>query len=1020
MKELFRLSVFVCVFSSFSFGQGTLKGKVTEENGEVIGDVKIFVKDNKQIVTRTDFEGNFSLVIPLEGMQKLIFYTPGFDTLVESFEFKNNEVIVSDFTMLPFKLEKEVGEAKIVARTNKKKENYVQKLKINSATSIDFISNQQMKEIGDPNAVSAISRVSGVSTTGGLITVRGIGDRYVKTMLNGSRIPTLDPLTNNIKLDIFPASLIDNIILSKTASPDLPGDWSGAYISIETKDYPTKLDVNVESQFGYNAQTTFKEVISSQRSSTDWLGYDNGFRNVNLNSVENPVLNPTQYQEMAALGLTDYYKNMGVSGWTAGSAEGNTYFKLGLVELGLLPKALINDNAAYTNALAVYNSTYKDKAFNTINPEGKDYNNGLSNSWGTVTRKAPLNFTQSFSIGEELKLFGKPFGYVVGFRYGTSTRFDPHGVSQRVGAEELNFPFDVIDDVLISRETNGWNALLNLAYTVNENTKISFLYMPNYMGTNDVAKFTTPFDNNPGLDSRTQNNIFYEQREQQVFQFNANQFLPKHKIKIDFNSSYTLGSSIAPDFKILQYDFFYDNEGNKTDFLFGATAGDGIRRYYRYLKEDLFDSKISVEIPLNSKQKLARKFKFGGAYQNLDRKSDLNEYYLDPGNNLVMPQLTNDDIDAYLDPSNFIMKDQVVNFTYTARNAARNHSFGVSSISACFGMIDYEISKELRVSGGLRVENARIFTDIVEFHNLGFERNHVKRENLGGFARLNAADINETNFLPSVNVIYKWDIIDSAQTNLRLNFSQTVARPSIRELNDAAVFDNEFRTLIYGNSDLKFVEIQNYDFRAESFLKNNDNVSISLFYKDFKNHIEMGFGSAGITWQNIDQSSVKGIELEGRKGFGKKLEIRGNVTLVKSVSQFIRKDLQIVDGEKVITPLDTVYRAMFGQAPYLVNASITFKPKKTGIHATLSYNVQGPRLVITGIVKGRPDVYEMPRNTVDFKISKKLGKKFSASLNVRDILNAPVRRAYKLPSEWVDYDRFRYGTNYTVALSFNL
>ena len=76
-------------------------------------------------------------------------------------------------------------------------------------------------------------------------------------------------------------------------------------------------------------------------------------------------------------------------------------------------------------------------------------------------------------------------------------------------------------------------------------------------------------------------------------------------------------------------------------------------------------------------------------------------------------------------------------------------------------------------------------------------------------------------------------------------------------------------------------------------------------------------------------------------------------------------------------------------------------------------------LVITGVLKGRPDVYEMPRNTVDIKISKKIGKKFSASISVRDLLNAPVRRAYKLPTEWVDYDSFKYGTNYTVGVSYN-
>ena len=77
-------------------------------------------------------------------------------------------------------------------------------------------------------------------------------------------------------------------------------------------------------------------------------------------------------------------------------------------------------------------------------------------------------------------------------------------------------------------------------------------------------------------------------------------------------------------------------------------------------------------------------------------------------------------------------------------------------------------------------------------------------------------------------------------------------------------------------------------------------------------------------------------------------------------------------------------------------------------------------MVIAGSVKGRPDVYETPRHLVDFKLSKTIGKHYSASITVRDILNAPVRRAYDLPTGYVDYDRFRYGTNFLVSFAYKL
>jgi outer membrane receptor protein involved in Fe transport len=339
---------------------------------------------------------------------------------------------------------------------------------------------------------------------------------------------------------------------------------------------------------------------------------------------------------------------------------------------------------------------------------------------------------------------------------------------------------------------------------------------------------------------------------------------------------------------------------------------------------------------------------------------------------------------------------------------------------AGFALLDLEIIKQVRVSGGLRVENAKIFSDVLKYHNLGYERNDIRRENVGGFPNANAANIDETAFLPSVNLIYKIKKESFGKMNIRANFSQTVARPSIRELNDIAVFDNEFRTLIYGNSDLKTVQIKNYDFRAESFFNNGDNVSFSLFYKDFTNHIEMGFGNSGITWQNIENSNVVGFEFEGKKKITKFFDIKANVTLVNSQSEFVRKSMDVINGEKIYTPIDTVMRPMFGQAPYIINAIASYKSDSLGLTATLSYNIQGPRLVITGVVKGRPDVYELPRNTIDFKVSKTLGKHFSTSLTIRDILNAPVVRAYKLPTEWLDFDRFRYGTNFVLGVSYKL
>jgi hypothetical protein len=1012
------LAVLFLLSSKSSSAQGKFSGRVSDEQGEPMFGVVVVDVNNYDIIGQTDFDGLFSIRIPDSKEHSFKFSLLGYEEIIEIISVVDGQVLNRDFTMFEKSLIS--NEVKIEAKAVRAADTYMEKIKMNSTTSLDYISSDTIKKTGDSNVLNAVARVSGVSTSGGLITVRGIGDRYVKTMLNGSRIPTLDPLTNNIKLDIFPASLVDNIIITKTASPDLPGDWSGAYISVETKDYPDKLTLNVESQFGYNPQFTFQDFVTSDRSNTDWLGFDNGLRTRTGNDIVAPNLNPSSYQQLVALGLGDYYNSMGITGWTDGNALADTYFRMGLVQLGLLPAALMNDQTAYQEALVAYNSNYKPQAYRNINPNNTDYNNGFSNNWTTKFRRAPVSFSQNVSFGNQETLFGRPLGFFVGIRYGNSYRYDPDGISQRILNEEQGYRIETSDQTLMSRETHSWSGLFNFAYKLNDNNKLSLLFMPNIIGNNDVAAFTNvPIEENGVIlqdELTARRNIFYEQRKQLIYQFSSSHFIPSKKIKIESTASYTDGSSVAPDFRTTEYTFFRQDPNS---IGFYPTVGDGIRRFYRYLDENLLDARISAEIPLsNEAGKEANKLKIGGATLYNYRKIDNEEYRVFLGNGAV-PILQSTDIDGYM-LDRFTMTDSLIDFYYVSMDEDRNHSFGHSRVDAAFAMVTYDITPALKFSGGARAEHTSIFTDVDKFYREGYVRDDPRRANVTNFPNVNAVDINEWDFLPSGSLIYKLESEKFERVNLRLNYSRSLARPSIRELNDAAILDNEFRQFIYGNSDLKIAEIANYDFRAETYFKNGDNLSASLFYKDFTNHIEMGFGNVGITWENVPESSVVGVELEGKKDIGQNLEFRGNVTLVKSESQFVRKDFSIVDGKKFYLPIDTIYRPMFGQAPYLVNAMLSYKADSLGLTATLSYNVQGERLVITGAFKGWADVYELPRHLLDFKVSKKFGEHITASLTVRDILNAPVLRAYDLPTGWFDFDRFRYGTTYLLSVGYKL
>lgn len=1023
MKKI-AIVLCICVFSLTGlYGQGTVRGKITDENGEAIIGATVVLKSNRGIGSITDLDGNYSVKIPDSTAQVLIVSFLSYSTLEIPVQVSKGAVLAKNSGLKP--ASQAINQVEIVAKAVKARDYYVEKMKINSVTTIDYVSSETMKKTGDANVTTAVARVSGVSTSGGFITVRGIGDRYVKTAINGSVIPTLDPFTNNIKLDIFPSSLVDNIIITKTASPDLPGDWAGAYLSVETKDYPEELSVNLESSFGYNSQATFKEVLSSQHSSTDWLGYDNSFRDYNHADFTDAIFAPTPYQEFVALGLGPYFNSIGVNGqnWGEGTTQGDLYYKLALIQLGLLAPGQINDVSAVATAKNNYiNGSYQSDAFKILNAEVPASGKAFPNNWQPTMRKAPLNFSQSLSVGNQFTVFGKQVGFLAGIRYGSSVQYDAHANENRadVSGDGFGNLIPVVSSAIlekITKETNGWSALLNLAVKLNANNSVSLLFMPNLAGVNQIR---SAVDNRDSTDFKLTKSQVYEQRKQLVYQFKSEHYIPVFKLKLDLSASYTNGKSSLPDFKNLSYK--YSPKSNT--YQIGSTTAEGIHRYFRYLSDNLFDSRISFEFPIGSKPGLTRKVKFGGAYQANQKRSDQYDYSLNLGPQV--PALTNDDIEGLFSLNNFDIysynDNSGLNHTtlkeyYTDNSTLADHTFGNSQLTAGYLMLDYSIVPSLRISGGLRIEKAHIFTDVVEFDALGLSENDPRRTYNSGLPNANPGKLDKISYLPGVNIIYKVKNDEDRPINLRFNFNQTVARPSIRELSDVATFDYEFRSFVYGNSNLQLVRINNYDVRGESYFKSGDNLSASVFYKDFRNHIEL-VKSGGYSWQNVDKSYVAGIELEGKKKLSKNFELIANLTLATSETKFVRTRLEIADGIKTYIPVDTIKRAMFGQAPYVINGIFIYKADSIGLNLALSYNLQGPRLVVASDKKEVPDIYELPRHLLDLKISKKLGKHFNISLTIRDLLNAPVVRAYK--GRNLDYDNFSYGTNYLLGFSYKL
>jgi hypothetical protein len=269
------------VFSALiSQGQTTLTGKVINPQNEPLTGVSIKIKGSTS-GTATNVEGRYSLNVKAGEKYTIEVSLIGYEgKSISEVEILAGQDNILDIVLTP--AEKNL-ETVTVRATTRRQENTVALLnfqKNNSALSsglaADFI-----KRTPDKNTGEVLRRVSGASIQDNkYVIVRGLSDRYNQALINNAPMPSSEPDKKAFSFDIIPSSMIDNIIINKTATPDLPGEFAGGLVQINTKDVPTKNVISLGFSLGYNTQSTFKDFISNERNATDWLGFDDGTRSL--------------------------------------------------------------------------------------------------------------------------------------------------------------------------------------------------------------------------------------------------------------------------------------------------------------------------------------------------------------------------------------------------------------------------------------------------------------------------------------------------------------------------------------------------------------------------------------------------------------------------------------------------------------------------------------------------------------------------------------------------------------------
>jgi len=276
---------FVLLGLSFGFVSLTqaqsakLTGKVLNEKNEPLAGVSVKIVGSQGGVA-TDIEGRFSLNLSVGKKYELEISAIGYETkTITDVDVVSGQPNELDIVL---KIEAKQNQEVIVRSVSTaRKETVVSAISFqkNTNTVASIVSAETIRRSPDKNTGEVLKRIPAASVQEGkYLIVRGLADRYNQAMLNGILLSSTEPDRKTFSFDIFPSAIIDNIIINKAFVPELPGEWAGGLVQVNTKDIPSTGFFNMQIGTGFNTQTIGKDFYQNKGGKYDWLGLDDGSR----------------------------------------------------------------------------------------------------------------------------------------------------------------------------------------------------------------------------------------------------------------------------------------------------------------------------------------------------------------------------------------------------------------------------------------------------------------------------------------------------------------------------------------------------------------------------------------------------------------------------------------------------------------------------------------------------------------------------------------------------------------------
>jgi hypothetical protein len=368
-RSLFTLLALLgFVFVSFS-QNAKLTGKILNNKNEPVVNATIKV-DGTNTGTASGVDGSFTLTLAIGKKYTLVISSVNYETkTIEDVEVTASRV--NELQILLNESTKNTLEGVVVKTTSSARKETAAALiqfEKNTNTVASVISSEAIRRSPDKNTGEVLKRLPGTSIQEGkYLVVRGLADRYNLAMLNGVPLTSTEPDRKTFSFDIFPSTIIDNIIINKAFVPEYPAEWAGGLVQINTKDISSKGFWNVQIGTGFNTQTIGHDFYTYKGGKLDWLGIDDGTR-----AIPDGVPLKGAFSQLDHAGKTAYGKTFENVWSTDKTSSGLSLLNKKLEMSGGFNSSLGSGSTLGATFAVTYNQTNKRTTINNIKPVGSN------------------------------------------------------------------------------------------------------------------------------------------------------------------------------------------------------------------------------------------------------------------------------------------------------------------------------------------------------------------------------------------------------------------------------------------------------------------------------------------------------------------------------------------------------------------------------------------------------------------------------------------------------------------------